>query len=69
METPIQLTLVGFKNGNYQLKYPNLDIPISVNEELYRKFCSSREYVIKHAVDKTKIPKEELQQMSICGMQ
>ncbi|MAZ28805.1 MAG: hypothetical protein CL868_17225 [Cytophagaceae bacterium] len=69
METPIELTLVGFNNGMYQIKYPNLDLPIEINEELYRKFCKSRDYVIKHLKDKGKSINDGLKQMPLCGMQ
>ena len=46
METPIKLELVGQKGELFALKYPGLQIPIHVNEELLEKFKASDEYVV-----------------------
>tara|TARA_R100001198_G_C5205835_1_gene193039 strand:- start:834 stop:1049 length:216 start_codon:yes stop_codon:yes gene_type:complete len=46
METPIKLELVGQKGELFALKYPGLQIPIHVNDELLEKFKASDEYVV-----------------------
>ena len=46
METPIKLELVGQKGELFAFKYPGLQIPIHVNEELLEKFKASDEYVV-----------------------
>ena len=46
METPIKLELVGRKGELFALKYPGLQIPIHVNDELLEKFKASDEYVV-----------------------
>lgn len=47
MEKPIKLRLVEVNNGKYFLKYPNLSVPIEMNEHLFTKFLSSEEYIIE----------------------
>ena len=46
METPIKLELVGRKGELFALKYPGLQIPIHVNDELLEKFKASDEYIV-----------------------
>ena len=46
METPIKLELVGQKGELFALKYPGLQIPIHVNDELLEKFKASDEYIV-----------------------
>ena len=46
METPIKLELVGQKGELFALKYPGLQIPIHVNQELLEKFQASDEHVV-----------------------
>ncbi|RZS91941.1 hypothetical protein [Aquimarina brevivitae] len=58
MSKPIKLRLVEVKNEKYFLKYPNLSVPIAMNEQLFTKFLNSDEYFIEgvphHKLFKTK---------------
>jgi len=46
---PVKVSLLGRgKNNFYQIKFPNLQIPVNVNEELYRKMLHSNQYEFKH---------------------
>ncbi|MHA7059660.1 hypothetical protein ACWGOQ_0020710 [Aquimarina sp. M1] len=45
---PVKVQLVG-KNGNrYQIKFPNLEIPVVVNEQLYSKMLCSDQYQFRN---------------------
>ena len=45
METkPISVKLIGKKNGYYQIAFPNLEIPVEVDETLYHKMKDSPLY-------------------------
>ncbi len=46
MNEPVKLRLVEVKNGKYKLEYPNLSVPIEINEHLFQKFLSSSEFMI-----------------------
>ncbi|UOB19202.1 hypothetical protein [Abyssalbus ytuae] len=46
-EKPVKLRLVEVKNGNYKLKYPNLSVPVEMNEHLFQKFLKSKDYYIE----------------------
>ena len=42
---PVKVSLIGKGDDNlYKIKFPNLRIPVNVNEELYRKMLHSSEY-------------------------
>ncbi len=39
---PVKVSLIGKGDDNfYQIKFPNLQIPVNVNEELYQKMLQS----------------------------
>lgn len=45
---PVKVSLVGKGENNfYKIKFPNLKIPVNVNEELYRKMLHSHLYEFK----------------------
>lgn len=52
---PIKVQLIGKKTNTYQIKFPNLQIPIEVSETLYQKMLSSSEYQFNNPV--TKVPR------------
>ncbi|GAB1857184.1 hypothetical protein MHTCC0001_20200 [Flavobacteriaceae bacterium MHTCC 0001] len=41
---PVKVHLIGKKGKKYQIKFPNLEIPVTVNETLYTKMLHSAEY-------------------------
>ncbi|APY07787.1 hypothetical protein BWZ20_05510 [Winogradskyella sp. J14-2] len=41
---PIEVRLVSKKGNAYLIKFPNLEIPVKVNEHLYYKMLHSPEY-------------------------
>jgi len=41
---PISVKLVGKQKEYYQIAFPNLEIPVEVDENLYRKMLHSSEY-------------------------
>ncbi len=46
---PVNVRLIE-KNGNsYQIQFPNLEIPVTVNENLYNKMLHSTEYEFSNA--------------------
>lgn len=47
MNKPIKLRLVEVNDGKYFLEYPNLSVPIEMNEHLFSKFLKSKDYVIE----------------------
>jgi len=49
---PIKVQLVGKKANSYQIKFPNLQIPVEVNETLYQKMLHSNEYQFKNPANK-----------------
>ncbi len=41
----IKVSLIGKKkNNDHQIKFPQLEIPVNVNEELYQKMLQSEDY-------------------------
>ncbi len=45
----VKVSLIGKGENNfYKIKFPNLQIPVNVNEELYRKMLHSNQYEFKH---------------------
>jgi len=45
---PVKVSLIGKGENNfYKIKFPNLQIPVNVNEELYRKMLQSSQYEFK----------------------
>lgn len=43
-KTPIQVRLVGRHEGFYNIQFPNLKIPVQVNDDLYERMLKSCEY-------------------------
>ena len=41
---PISVKLVGKKKGYYQIAFPNLEIPVEVDETLYHRMKYSSQY-------------------------
>ncbi len=42
---PVKVSLIERGNDNlYKIKFPNLKIPVEVNEELYQKMLHSNQY-------------------------
>ncbi|WP_248722058.1 hypothetical protein [Seonamhaeicola sp. ML3] len=41
---PVKVKLIGRKGKAYQIKFPNLKIPVTVDEYLYNKMLHSAEY-------------------------
>ena len=42
---PVKVSLIGKgKDNYYRIKFPNLKVPVSVNEELYQKMLHSNQY-------------------------
>ncbi|GAA4282413.1 hypothetical protein [Gaetbulibacter aestuarii] len=42
--TPVNVQLVGKENGDYLILFPDLDIPVKVNQNLYLKMKQSHDY-------------------------
>ncbi|GGX15972.1 hypothetical protein [Aquimarina muelleri] len=38
---PVEVRLIGRKNKYYQIEFPNVAVPVEVNEELYKKMLES----------------------------
>ena len=46
---PVKVSLIRKEtNGNYKIKFPNLKIPVHVNEELYEKMLHSNQYAFEN---------------------
>lgn len=41
---PIKVRIVGKEGDFYQIQFPNLKIPVTVNEQLYNKMLYSSDY-------------------------
>lgn len=46
---PIKVKIVGQNNGFYQIQFPNLLVPVTVNEQLYHKMLHSSDYQFSSA--------------------
>lgn len=44
---PIKVQHIGKKAYSYQIKFPNLQIPVEFNENLYKKMLRSKEFISK----------------------
>ena len=42
--TPVNVQLVGKENDHYLILFPDLDIPVKVNQNLYLKMKQSHDY-------------------------
>ncbi|WP_378177992.1 hypothetical protein [Aquimarina sp. SS2-1] len=45
---PIKVQLVGKNKDRYQIKFPNLEIPVEVNKHLYNKMLYSDQYQFRN---------------------
>lgn len=45
-KTPLRIRVMGKKDHHYQLKFPNIGIPVQVNEELFHRMEESEIYDI-----------------------
>jgi len=55
---PVKVSLIGIEENHqglacYQIQFPNLNIPINVNEDLYQKMLHSRQYIFEDEVMQT----------------
>ncbi len=50
---PVKVQLVGKNNNRYQIKFPNLEVPIEVNEHLYSKMLYSDQYQFRNSTGNT----------------
>lgn len=53
---PVKVKLIGKKGNSYQIRFPNLDIPVNVDETVYHKMRHSKEYEFVHSLPKMKRP-------------
>jgi len=48
---PVKVSLIGKGNDNYyRIKFPNLKVPVNVNEELYQKMLHSKQYCFENEI-------------------
>ncbi|MFD2564965.1 hypothetical protein [Aquimarina rubra] len=45
---PVKVQLVGKNNDRYQIKFPYLETPVEVNEQLYSKMLYSDQYQFRN---------------------
>lgn len=45
---PVKVSLIGKENGTYSIGFPNVRVPVKVNEELYLKMLHSSQYEFVH---------------------
>ena len=53
---PIKVRLIGKKGDSYQIQFPDLAIPVNVDETVYQKMLHSKEYEFGHSFTKEKRP-------------
>jgi hypothetical protein len=46
---PVKVKLIGKKGSSYQIQFPNLKIPVNVDEVIYNKMLQSSEYEFGHS--------------------
>ncbi|MEC3966989.1 hypothetical protein [Flagellimonas halotolerans] len=51
---PVKVRLVGRNGRNYNIQFPYLHIPVTVNETLYRRMLKSSDYQFDSGVEKFK---------------
>jgi len=44
---PVKIKLIGKEGDLYKIQFPNLQIPVTVNESLYQKMLHSSDYEIE----------------------
>ncbi|KZS40184.1 hypothetical protein AWE51_25125 [Aquimarina aggregata] len=54
---PAKVRLIGRKNNFYLIQFPNIPIPVEVNEELYRNMLESPEYKFVDSDGKSSVGK------------
>ncbi|GAA4269583.1 hypothetical protein [Hyunsoonleella aestuarii] len=52
-ERPLQVNFAGKEGDFYLIKFPNLKIPVSVNENLFQKMKHSKEYTFNNLKEYT----------------
>lgn len=53
---PVKVKLIGKKENSYQIQFPNLKIPVNVDETVYHKMLHSKEYEFGHSSPMMKRP-------------
>ncbi|MEW2923300.1 hypothetical protein AB1A65_17655 [Muricauda sp. ANG21] len=53
---PVKVRLIGKKGNSYQIQFPNLKIPVNVDETVYHNMLHSKEYEFGHSRPKMKQP-------------
>ncbi len=51
---PVKVRLIGKKGDSYQIQFPNLEIPVNVDETVYHRMLHSKEYEFGHSRSKMK---------------
>ncbi|AEM71804.1 hypothetical protein Murru_2779 [Allomuricauda ruestringensis DSM 13258] len=51
---PVKVRLVGRNGRNYDIQFPYLHIPVTVNETLYRRMLKSAEYQFDSSTERLK---------------
>jgi hypothetical protein len=47
---PLRVQLLTKKGESYQIKLPHLDIPVTVDSEIYQRMCNDPNYQFSNAV-------------------
>ncbi len=53
-EKPLKIKLIGKKGKSYQIKFPYLRVPVTVNENLFNKMLISTDYEIYNGSSSSK---------------
>lgn len=51
---PVKVRLVGKSGRNYNIQFPYLHIPVTVNETLYRRMLKSPDYQFDNGMERFK---------------
>lgn len=51
---PVKVKLIGKKGNSYQIQFPNLQIPVNVDETVYHQMLHSKDYEFGHSHPKMK---------------
>jgi hypothetical protein len=58
---PVKVRLIGKEKSDYKIKFPYLEVPVVVNEYIYKQMLQSNEYQFANSTSKVSLVSSQFQ--------